>query len=214
MVYTYRRAMNAQAVQSSVQLRDGLQRKGGGDPALDRGHHPEPCDPRDAARLQSSTRPSATRCAGRTSSPRRWIWPMPGPRFPTASRLPSTSPTSRSGNTGDSPRGDPAKIFKAIGRRNRLCLGRASTAAWAAGFRRRSALQLHRHHHADPLYPIISTRKLHGTLAQSGVGLPVADYPLFNLLTYPQINFGYAKPGEPFVAKRNWWAFSMDVAGA
>ena len=33
----------------------------------------------------------------------------------------------------------------------------------------------------------------------------------FNLLTYPKINFGYAKPGDNFVAKRNWWAFSVDV---
>jgi hypothetical protein len=45
------------------------------------------------------------------------------------------------------------------------------------------------------------------------VGLSVDAYPQFNLITYPQINFGYAKPGEPFVAKRNWWAFSMDMAG-
>jgi hypothetical protein len=42
--------------------------------------------------------------------------------------------------------------------------------------------------------------------------LPTNTFKKFNILTYPQINFGYARPGEPFVAKRNVWAFSMDLA--
>jgi hypothetical protein len=63
----------------------------------------------------------------------------------------------------------------------------------------------------DATWPVISTSKVHGTLSQPGVRLPVADYPDFNLLTYPDIGFGYARPGEPFVAKRNWWAFTMDL---
>ncbi len=65
----------------------------------------------------------------------------------------------------------------------------------------------------DATYPLISTKKIYGSLAQPGVGLPVSSYPDFNLLKYPQINFGYAKPGEDFVAKRNWWAFTMDAGG-
>jgi hypothetical protein len=64
----------------------------------------------------------------------------------------------------------------------------------------------------DRSYPLITRDKQYGSLAQSGVGLPVDTYPDFNLLPYPAINFGYAKPGEPFVAKRNWWAFSVDIA--
>ena len=64
----------------------------------------------------------------------------------------------------------------------------------------------------DRIYPIISRDKRYGDLAQTGVTLPVGTYPDFNLLPYPAINFGYAKPGDPFVAKRNWWAFSVDVA--
>jgi hypothetical protein len=44
------------------------------------------------------------------------------------------------------------------------------------------------------------------------VGLPVASYPGFNLIPYPDINFGYARPGQPFVAKRNWWAFSVELS--
>ncbi len=34
----------------------------------------------------------------------------------------------------------------------------------------------------------------------------------YSMLPYPNIQFGYAKPGEDFVAKRNWWAFSVDFA--
>ncbi len=77
----------------------------------------------------------------------------------------------------------------------------------------------------DQYYPIISKDKKYGTHAQANLnsptlngdgttayGLPFAAYPEFNRLKYPQINFGYAKPGAPFVAKRNWWAFEMDVS--
>ncbi len=61
-------------------------------------------------------------------------------------------------------------------------------------------------------WPIISTNKFYGTLASSLVGAPVATYPQYNLIKYPNIRFGYAQPGQNFVAKRNWWAFSMDLA--
>ncbi len=63
----------------------------------------------------------------------------------------------------------------------------------------------------DLLYPIISRSKIHGTFANGRVGLPVATYPQYNLLEYPQIGFGYARPGDPFVAKRNWWSFSLNA---
>jgi hypothetical protein len=78
----------------------------------------------------------------------------------------------------------------------------------------------------DLAYPIIATSKVYGTLAQPSLdsktmngdgttayGLSATTYPGFNRLKYPNINFGYAKPGEPFVAKRNWWAFSVDAGG-
>jgi len=64
----------------------------------------------------------------------------------------------------------------------------------------------------DSTYPIISDFKQYGSLASGLVGLSVSSYPKYNLLTYPQINFGYLKPGDSFVAKRNWWAFNLDVA--
>lgn len=64
----------------------------------------------------------------------------------------------------------------------------------------------------DKTYPIISTKKVYGALAEGKVGLSTASYPLYNKIPYPQINFGYARPGELFVAKRNWWAFSINIA--
>lgn len=68
----------------------------------------------------------------------------------------------------------------------------------------------------DRVYPVISGLKKYGTLASGNpeVTLSVTDYPQFNKLPYPEIRFGYAKPGELFVAKRNWWAFSLDLADA
>jgi hypothetical protein len=114
----------------------------------------------------------------------------------------------RSGNSGDSALGTPSAIFKAISPEtgyvsvgvNRSLAGYPPPLTTSATIRS-----------MDLIYPIITTGKVYGTLAQSGVGLPVATYPNYNLLTYPRINFGYAKPGDPFVARRNWWAFSMDV---
>ena len=66
----------------------------------------------------------------------------------------------------------------------------------------------------DRVYPIISREKIHGLLAAPEVGLPVDEYPQFNQIPFPEIRFAYCEPGQPFVAKRNWWAFSLDLADA
>ncbi len=63
----------------------------------------------------------------------------------------------------------------------------------------------------DKDYPIVSDSKIYGDLASSGVELSVSDYPKWNIIPYPEIRFGYCAPGQPFVAKRNWWAFSMSL---
>lgn len=60
---------------------------------------------------------------------------------------------------------------------------------------------------ADADRPIISPEKVYVT--QTGLGATVANYPNFNQIPYPNIRFGYATPGAPFVAKRNWWAFRV-----
>lgn len=64
----------------------------------------------------------------------------------------------------------------------------------------------------DRLYPIISSAKRYGARAQTQLGASVIDYSDFNILPYPEIHFGYAQPGEGFVAKHNWWAVSIDLA--
>jgi len=63
----------------------------------------------------------------------------------------------------------------------------------------------------DPVYPIISTAKVYGNLAQSSLTVPVSSYPLYTKIPYPEIRFGYCAPGQLFVAKRNWWAFSLHL---
>ncbi|HEY1122415.1 MAG TPA: hypothetical protein VGE67_12475 [Haloferula sp.] len=63
----------------------------------------------------------------------------------------------------------------------------------------------------DSVYPIISTSKVYGSLAQPSLTVPVSSYPLYTKIPYPQIRFGYCAPGQSFVAKRNWWAFSMHL---
>lgn len=37
-----------------------------------------------------------------------------------------------------------------------------------------------------------------------------ADGSQFKALPYPNVHFGYREQGQTFIAKRNWWAFSMD----
>lgn len=64
----------------------------------------------------------------------------------------------------------------------------------------------------DHVWPVISFDKVYGSLAEGRVGASTADFPQHNLIPYPNIRFGYAQPGQPFVAKRNWWAFSVDLS--
>ena len=61
---------------------------------------------------------------------------------------------------------------------------------------------------ADEIMPVVSTDKHYGT-QDPGLLADVTKYSAFNLIPYPNIRFGYAAPGEPFVAKRNWWAFKV-----
>lgn len=66
---------------------------------------------------------------------------------------------------------------------------------------------------ADALRPIVTPLKRYP------VQLPdlladVTAHPVYNLIPYPNIRFGYAAPGEPFVAKRNWWAFTVNYGSS
>ncbi len=62
----------------------------------------------------------------------------------------------------------------------------------------------------DKRYPIVSREKTYVNWYQKGLSLSPDLYPDFNLLQYPDIKFGYKRPGELFVAKRNWWIFSLN----
>lgn len=61
----------------------------------------------------------------------------------------------------------------------------------------------------DKQYPIISHDKSYVSWYTKGLGLSATDYPRYNLIQYPDVKFGYKRPGEYFVAKRNWWVFSL-----
>lgn len=73
-----------------------------------------------------------------------------------------------------------------------------------------AALQLpHSTYLLDKQYPIISFDKTYVNWYTKGLGLSADTYPLYNLIQYPDVKFGYKRPGEYFVAKRNWWVFSL-----
>ena len=130
----------------------------------------------------------------------------------------------RNGNTGDSALANPSLIFAAIppdtgyiSVGNNRSLGTGYPPALNVSDTATAT--------SDLTYPIISSKKVYGALAQTdlnsatlngdgtvGYGVSTTTYPNFNRLEYPQINFGYATPGSAFVAKRNWWAFSVDLA--
>lgn len=68
----------------------------------------------------------------------------------------------------------------------------------------------------DKEYPLITFDKLHVYNYNSfhpryykGLKANTDSFPLYNLYEYPDIRFGYKRPGENFVAKRNWWAFAI-----
>ncbi|MCF7734622.1 MAG: hypothetical protein K9N23_23265 [Akkermansiaceae bacterium] len=117
------------------------------------------------------------------------------------------------GNVGDAGLGDVSQIVKAATSETGLIssgLNRSLGAGYPVPLSDNNLTEVAR----DRSWPIISNRKVYGSLAQTGVALPVETYPNMNLITYPNLNFGYALPGQPFVAKRNWWAFSLDLSAA
>lgn len=113
------------------------------------------------------------------------------------------------GNTGDSSLDTASRIFKPVSTNSGFVSGglnRNLGTSYPPPLNSTSAIT------NDDLFPIISTQKQYGALATGRVGLSTTDYRNFNLLSYPNINFGYSRPGLPFVAKQNWWSFSMDLA--
>ena len=61
----------------------------------------------------------------------------------------------------------------------------------------------------DASIPLIAPQKEYHALDEKGLSLSASLHSRYNLLTYPQIRFGYCAPGSLFVAKRNWWLFTV-----
>ena len=118
-------------------------------------------------------------------------------------------PKAFAGNSGDSALGSVNRMFKSVVS-NSGNVSAALNRDLGAGFP--PSLNSSSFLNNDDIYPIISNQKEYGSYASGKVGLSTTTYKKFNLLTYPKINFGYSKPGDPFVAKRNAWAFTMDLA--
>ena len=210
MLYAYRRAMTGRAIQSQVQLRLDYSEKEQASLRSIVAITPN----RAIQAMKSNSNLNTT-----NSDPLRWqnIFTEALALANAGTSIPTNVATSlnitnlKTANTGDSTLTTPSRIFAAIPSETGYVsagINRSLGTGYPVPLTVSDSTQSTR----DATWPIISTGKIYGSLAQSGVGLPVATYPNFNLLTYPQINFGYAKPGDPFVAKRNWWAFSVDVA--
>lgn len=210
MVFAYRRACSSQATQATVQLQ------------LDYGEKEEAIlrsimaiVPNRAIRaMQHQSNANTT-----NSYPLRWenifteALAMANARQSIASEMQASLGTAGMtvANPGDAPLGNPSLIFKALGTETgyvSVGINRSLGTGYPAPLSCSDATDASR----DKTWPILSNKKIYGTLAQGGVSLPVATYPNFNLINYPNINFGYTCPGQPFVAKRNWWAFSMDLS--
>jgi hypothetical protein len=213
-IYAYRSAMAAHAVTSQVQLRVDYSEK---EEAILRAI--VAITPNRAIRaMQSGSDVSGMRAALRWKGIFTESLELANARTSISSNLVSSLNLSGAikGNSGDSALTAPDRIFNQISGVN----DGLDTSYASAGINRSlgtgfpvpltvsDATVIDR----DRSYPIISRDKRYGSDAQAGVALPVTTYPDFNLVRYPAINFGYAKPGDLFVAKRNWWAFEMDVA--
>lgn len=211
MVGAYHRASNAQSFQATVQLRVDYREK---EEAVLRAI--VAIAPNRAMRAMQNL-------SGATSAnaePLRWetifsdALAMANARQSISTDVATSlgNPNLIRGNVGDSGLTSVALMFKGIGTETGLVssgLNRSLGSGYPVPLSCANSTQATR----DLTWPIISSRKVYGSLAQTGVSWPVDTYPSFNTLTYPNINFGYARPGQPFVAKRNWWAFSLELAG-
>ena len=210
MVYAYRRAADSQKVQAQVQLRVDYSEK---EEAILRSIVAITPNRAIRAMRAGSDANAASRAPMTWSSIFTESLALANARTSISPNMVAALniPNLRFSNSGDSALAAPDRIFAAMPPE----VGFVSTGlnrSLGASFPVPLTSTDNNTNARDLLYPIISNSKIHGALAQSGVGLPVALNSNFNLWQYPPINFGYARPGENFVAKRNWWAFSVDVA--
>ncbi len=222
MVYTYRQAVATHAVQATVILRNDYSEKE--DTIL---RSIVAITPNRAIRAMQSGSNASTA----VSDPLRWqnifteALDLANARTSISSNIQTSLGLANiaKGNAGDSVLTAPNLIFKALNSETGY-VSVGNNRSLGTGFPPPLTLTDSTISTRDATYPIIasskaydavvSTSKVYGSLARTTDPslLSTTDYPNFNLLKYPQINFGYAKPGDPLVAKRNWWAFSMNVS--
>lgn len=208
MLFAYRRAIDAEALQSDVQAQTDYREKE--DTIL---QSIVAITPNRAIRAMMSGSNANTT----VSNPLRWeniftdALDQSNARqsisTAVATQLAITS--SFRSNTGDSTLATASRIFRPVSTNTGFVSGglnRDLGASFPPSLNSTNAIT------NDDLFPIISTQKQYGALATGRVGLSTTDYRNFNILSYPNINFGYSRPGDPFVAKRNWWGFTMDLA--
>lgn len=221
MIYAYRRAIASQAVQSQVQLRVDYSEK---EEAILRSI--VAITPNRAIRaMQAGSDTTAKRAALSWQNIFTESLALANSRTSVSSEFVTALNITnlKAENLGDGTLDTPSKIFAAIPSETGY-VSAGINRSLGAGYPPPLTSTDNTTNTRDILYPIVSGFKQYGTLAQTDLnsitlngdgttayGLPVGTYSGFNKLKYPNINFGYAKPGEAFVAKRNWWAFSVDV---
>ena len=208
MLFAYRRSISAHATQAEIQSTVDYREK---EETILRSI--VAITPNRAIRAMSSGSNASTN----VSNPLRWqniftdalIQSNARQSIPTAVANQLSISGDFKGNSGDSGLATVSRIFKPISTNSGFASGglnRDLGAGYPPSLNSVNAIT------NDDLFPIISTQKQYGALASGKVGLSTTDYRNFNILTYPNINFGYSRPGDPFLAKRNWWGFSMDLA--
>jgi hypothetical protein len=220
MVSAYRRAMTAHATQSKVQIRTDYSEKEQAilrsiiaitpNRAIKAMQAPDPLYPAASLTWNGIFTDAITLAnAGRAIAPATVV-AMGNPRI---------------ANTGDELLGAPISIFSEINAPNppiNLVTAGINQAPLAGYPPSLSCIDANTTT-SDLLRPTLSNNKTYGALAQPALdlignnlnpafALPFANQPRLGRLRYPNINFGYAQPGSAFVAKQNWWAFSMNLS--
>jgi hypothetical protein len=207
-VFAYRRAINAHGIQADIQVQEDYREK---EETILRSI--VAITPNRAIRAMQHNSNSTTTI----SNPLRWQNIFSEALTQANARtsispellLKLDDPKAFRANTGDSALGTLSRIFRPTAGNSGFAssgLNRDLGTGYPASLNSSIALA------NDDIFPLITWHKEYGALASGKVGLPTETYKRFNILNYPQINFGYARPGDPFVAKRNVWAFSMDLA--
>jgi hypothetical protein len=203
LIFAYKRALLSQSVQSDIQLR------------MDYGEKEDvilrsivAITPNRAMRAMQN----GSAASGSARDSLRWqnifadavIQANAGTSITTDGKKTIGRTNSVSSNSGDGALGTTNLIFSNVhGAANTVYVTPGINRTPPAGFPEALVSSDGTVNSNDLVYPIIAGSKNYA-------GLSAGRY---KTLRYPAINFGYAKPGENFLAKRNWWGFSMDLAG-